>query len=392
MATDSDALNYPYIRVRDVNWLKRTLLLFPHVVRITPEVDAPRDEPEVAEFARLKGRRGPLLRRARLQTDFVHRAQEELIRTIQQQIELNPDIFLSTYGQHGTLRESSALIREAQSLWDDRTLGRPFQLHGSKLLESLQSFLRTNSLAWEPEDPHGQGYVEMHPRLGEAVMATLAFACAENEGLQLVTEFPGIYGRTIRLPKKNLLTSCLSPPPINEPGAAPDAAEFVAEFIVYQRCNPSKLKPERLQALNQEWQPVADFREAVEKVAKSIPPGIRDQQTLKSYLNDAADRVFTQWQRDQANLSAYARELFGEGLLSEPGKALSKVAEKVFGETATGALVAPDMLLGAAAGCAVGLVFHAVNSYRNVSRKEQESPLRYLTMLQDEGVGFVVSA
>jgi hypothetical protein len=209
MATDTDALNYPYIRIRDVDWLKRTLLIFPHVVRITPKVDAPRDEPEVAEFARLKGRRGPLLRRARLQTGFVHKAQEELIRTIQQQIELNPDTFLSAYGQHGTLRESSALIREAQSLWDDRTLGRPFQLHGSKLLESLQYFLRTNNLAWEPENPHGHGYVEMHPRLGEAVMATLAFACAENEGLQLVTEFPGIYGRTIRLPKKNLLTSCL---------------------------------------------------------------------------------------------------------------------------------------------------------------------------------------
>jgi hypothetical protein len=391
MATDTDALNYPYIRIRDVDWLKRTLLIFPHVVRITPEVGAPRDEPEVAEFAGLEGRRGPLLRRARLRTDFVHKAQEELIRTIQQQIELDSDTFLSVYGKYGTMRESSALIREAASLWDDRLLGRPFQLHGSKLLDSLQQFLWENNLAWQPQRPHAHGYVEMHPRLGEAVMATLAFACAENEGLQLVTEFPGVYGRTIRLPKEDLLTSCLSPSPIVEPGAAPDAAEVVAEFIVYQRCDPRKLTPERLQALNKEWQPVADFREAVEKIAKSIPSGIRDQQTLKSYLNDAADRVFTQWQRDQVNLSTYARELFGEGILSEPGKALSKVAEKAFGGTATGALVAPDMILGAATGCAIGLIFHAVNSYRRVSRKEEESPLRYLTMLQSEGVGFVVS-
>ena len=34
--TVADALNYPYIRVRDVEWLKRALLVFPHVVRMTP--------------------------------------------------------------------------------------------------------------------------------------------------------------------------------------------------------------------------------------------------------------------------------------------------------------------------------------------------------------------
>ena len=38
MAAQLDALNYPYIRVRSLDWLKRTLLIFPHVVRMTPEV------------------------------------------------------------------------------------------------------------------------------------------------------------------------------------------------------------------------------------------------------------------------------------------------------------------------------------------------------------------
>jgi hypothetical protein len=32
----ADALNYPYIRIRDVDWLKRSLLVFPHIVRMTP--------------------------------------------------------------------------------------------------------------------------------------------------------------------------------------------------------------------------------------------------------------------------------------------------------------------------------------------------------------------
>ena len=60
--TDADALNYPYIRVREVEWLKRTLLIFPHVVRMVPENDPPEDSPEIKEFCRLTGRRGPLLR------------------------------------------------------------------------------------------------------------------------------------------------------------------------------------------------------------------------------------------------------------------------------------------------------------------------------------------
>jgi hypothetical protein len=48
----ADALNYPYIRVRDVDWLKRTLLVFPHVVRMTPGFarGAPADDEWIAPF------------------------------------------------------------------------------------------------------------------------------------------------------------------------------------------------------------------------------------------------------------------------------------------------------------------------------------------------------
>jgi hypothetical protein len=226
-------------------------------------------------------------------------------------------------------------------------------------------------------------------------MATLAFACAGGEGLKLVTEFPSIYGRTIRLPKDKILEGCLT----TSPATASSETSDVAEFIVYQRCNPTKLEPERLQALNREWEPIARFREAVEEMASAIPPGIRNERVMKSYLNDAANRVFKQWTHDQRNLSSYVREIFDEGILSEPSKALVKVAEKFFGgpERAfasggiAGTMLAHDAI-GAAAGCAVGLVFHAAGSYWRASRKEKDSPFHYLTMLQDEGVGFVVSA
>jgi hypothetical protein len=40
MAAQLDALNCPYIRVRSIDWLKRTLLIFPHVVQMTPAIRA----------------------------------------------------------------------------------------------------------------------------------------------------------------------------------------------------------------------------------------------------------------------------------------------------------------------------------------------------------------
>jgi hypothetical protein len=44
---DVDALNYPYTRIRSADWLKRTLLIFAHVVRMSPSSNAPSDDPEV---------------------------------------------------------------------------------------------------------------------------------------------------------------------------------------------------------------------------------------------------------------------------------------------------------------------------------------------------------
>jgi hypothetical protein len=395
MATDKDALNYPYIRVRDVNWLKRTLLLFPHVVRMTPEYGSPDDDPEVAEFAVVEGRRGPLLKRADLGSWNVHKAQNDLVKALQ--VRLGQDHFLSTYGRKGTLNASESLVREAGTLWKDRLLGMPFQLHSSKVLYSLQDFLLRHELAWIPQDPHGPNYIEMHPKLGQAVMATLAFACADDDRLQLVTEFPHLYERTIRSNRETLLDQILSQSSDDQPTSDNDPTlPQLAEFIVYQRCNPTKLTAERLQALNKEWEAVAAFRENVEEIAKSIPAQIKNPKTLRLRLENAANDLFKKWERDQANLSAYVRELFGDEFLSEPIKALGKIAEKTYGEsvasTAIVGHVSQDYLLGAGAGCAVGLVFHAARSYGAIKKRERNSPFRYLTMMQDAGVGFVVSA
>jgi hypothetical protein len=91
-----DALNYPYTRVRDVEWLKRTLMIFPHVVRMTPGIkrDAPADDWNIEPFTYPRdGEEKPLLRPANLSSSHVHQCQLELKAELEARIAAEPAAF-----------------------------------------------------------------------------------------------------------------------------------------------------------------------------------------------------------------------------------------------------------------------------------------------------------
>lgn len=378
MATaDTDALNYPHIHIRDVEWLKRTLLVFPHVVRMVPRGFTPSDKPEIQPFCHAIGRRGPLLREARISVDFVQDAQTGLVEQIRTDIWRDQNNFVQKFGRPSA----------------ERFLKR-ISVHPGKLLGELDRFLRQEGLAWESE--RNPSYLDMHPDIAEAVMATLAFACAANEGLQVVTESPALHGATIGQPLTSIYrayVSKLKPDKATEDGRG---GEDAIQFLVYRRCDASKLTVERLLALNKEWQALADFRQALQDAAERIPRTIRDPAVREQYLNDVVSDVFRKWESDKANLSGYVREIFGEGMLSQSGRLLEKLAEKVFTPAIAGASTAviggltTGALIGATAGFAVGLVTYSGDAWLKARRRERESPYRYLTMIERDGVSFAV--
>lgn len=384
MTADIDALNYPYIHIREVEWLKRTLLIFPHVVRMLPRFReySDFDLPEIRPFCAAIGRRGPLLRPARVQAIHVEQAQTRLIREIKRDLARDEKGFKAKFGKAAAKRFLA------------RTKAQGFQIHSGKLFEELGRFLTREGLAWEPDKDlsDGWGYLELHPKMGDAVMATLAFACAENEGLQVVTEFPKLHGSIIGLPEKSIYGASLA----NKISGEKEVGEDAVQFLVYRRCDPSKLSVDRLLALNQEWEALADFRAALQVAAGRVPKNIRDNEIREQYLNDVADDVFKKWENDKANLSNYVRELFGEGMLSQPGRLLEKIAEKAFTPAAAGAGAAiagsltTGALTGATAGFAVGLITYAGTTWQKVRGKQRNSPYRYLTMLERQGVSFAV--
>ena len=116
---------------------------------------------------------------------------------------------------------------------------------------------------------------------------------------------------------------------------------------------------------------------------------------MESRLNELTDDIFKKWQADQANLSSYVRELFGEGSLDEPAKLIQKLTEAAATpSTVAGAYLGGltiGVAAGAAAGFAVAVVFRAIKAWGAVKRKEKESPFRYLTTLADNGVVFSLS-
>jgi hypothetical protein len=402
MTKDQDALNYPYIRIRNVEWLKRTLLVFPHVVRIAPTHDAPEDSKEVAEFRDLIGRRGPLLRNVDLDNVDLWRDQSELKARIAEAISADKQGFIGQFGREAT-RANRTLMIESLSLWDDRLASRTFQLHSDKVASELLSYLFEMSLAWNPDIPHGRGYVEMHPRLGEAVLATLALACAKREGLSLVTEFPDIYGRTIHRSKEQIFRSSLglASEAEDEKPEEPRPADLV-EFLVYQNCDVSKLTPENLLALNRDWEPIGAFREELEKIAADIPSEIENSKILEQYLRERANKLIAQWKNDHKNMLKQLKDLLtGDG--EEAQKALSKLMEKVLGAEPVGGAITGGLgsifssgptlhaLLGAGAGLAIGVVFRTANNAMSLRKKRSEDPLRYLTMMEKAGVSYVTS-
>jgi hypothetical protein len=133
-----------------------------------------------------------------------------------------------------------------------------------------------------------------------------------------------------------------------------------------------------------------------------MDPG-RERET---YFRDIGAKVLKDWRSDRSNMSAYWRKFFGEGLADNSQKFVEKVAEKMTsgGEKAaaggaagaTAAAVgggsysamATAAVTGAGVGLAIGVVCHSVKSYFRMRRVEQDSPYRYLTLMEQAGVVF----
>ncbi|MBY5456424.1 hypothetical protein HFO89_08645 [Rhizobium leguminosarum] len=373
------ALYYPYIHIRDVEWLKATLLLFSQVRRMTPVVGRQPDDGPIAAFTKWLPDREPLV----FSTDL-HSA-----RAIVAQTELAQHIRSSAVDM-GFRRRFG---RDAADL--PRVGGRGFQIHQAKLDGGLKDALRDTGLAWEPGNPEPWlEYVELHPSLGEAIMSTLAIACAVGEGLDIVgDERSGLLHvcLTERRPEDVYNAWLNSNGRLADP-RKPNARELF-EFVVTVACDTTRLTANALAKMGENREPIRRLMRALAERAEdmvALDPG--KDRTTQFY--DETSRILRAWEGDRANMQQFWRKFFGVGLIDPGGSFLENVVGKALetaptaATAATGAfagLALQGPLLSAGAGLGIGLFVHGAQTFSEIRTTTRESPYKYLTMMEKAG-------
>ena len=381
------ALYYPFIHIRDVDWLKATLLLFSQVRRMVPFRWDPEDGYEIRPFTAAH-----LIERANLGSPRAQKAQRQLAKKLERDAE-DPK-FLARFGREATL------LNRAPD-------GYGFQIHQGKLHPKLQKALRGSGLAWEPlrpepYDTYGQ-YAELHPRVGQAVMATLAIACAKADGLDIVGDrrSEGLHRCLLEKDADAVYETWLGrkrKDRMPEPSGATGRELF--EFMIGVACDVRALDAKKLARMGEDREPIRHLMDRLGKRAKHIevmdPGRERDE-----YFKDEVSGILNEWRRDRANMANYWRTFFGADLLDSGGSFLEKVAEKALSpperfsgssltKKATGLVggLAVGNLVSAGAGLAVALLVNAGESYITVRKRARTSHYRYLSMMEKAGVVF----
>jgi hypothetical protein len=389
------ALYYPYIHIQDPNWLRANLLIFPRIKRMVPEEFVPIDSPEIREFTIWQGNNEPLLQPVDLNTERSLKAQRKLASMLQQ--DARKQEFLTKYGQDA-----------ARSQVDNKAYG--FQIHARKLSPQLRDALKENRLSWEPLNPelYSNGYIEVHPRVGEAVMSTIAIACAQGEGLDVVGDSRSgpLHRCLLEKDIEKVYTWWLGQE-IDLEAPQDASGEELMEFILGIPGDLSALTPEKLREIASEREPIDNLVEALREHAARIPAMDGNKEREQAF-QDEANKVMKKWQSDKNNLSGFARTFFCMDSTKLATDFANKVADKTLTGLAAGTLtkatataaaasstsagwlgsLAAGGIVGAGAGLIIGLIAHTGKTLHGQIQREKNSPYRFLTTLEDAGVVF----
>jgi hypothetical protein len=327
------------------------------------------------------GRRGPLVQRADLDTPAIHSAYATLERRLRQEIEDDPT-FSIRFG-----KDAAAALRAERG-------GQGFQLHYQKVGSFLKE-LGSLGLAWEPIDPDFPGYIELHPDIGQAVMATLAMTCAREAGLCVVTDRRDQHdiaaSDVARIYDQWIHGSRRSSRDQEQSGVRAPTYSDLIEIVVIEATNVERLTPDNLENLAQERDAFDKFRDAITKIALNIPAMSEDK--LEKRLRNEAKRIFSEWDKQRAKLKGIPGEMLGKDAPTPAEDFIKDLVKDMAGPASGGIIggLTTGSVLVAGAGLAVGVIVHAYNSWRRLQERDRDSPYRYLTLANRAGVVFTGS-
>jgi len=397
---DQDALYYPYIHLRNEEWLKTTLLYFPHVIRMIPPNYRLNDSLFVTELTQTRGRREePLVGGYELDSWVAYQAGLRLADRLKTDAQ-NP-VFRTRFSRTAT-----------KTRWGNDSV---FQIHRDKLGWEIWHALQETELAWRSSTQDPEVWIALHPLIGETVMATAAAAVAKDQGLEIVTDAPHIHGVAACRDEETIYQTLVygassRPQGTEQPNIGEPITLRLAHLVFANRFDLSQLTVRELAAMSREGDALFDFRRMLaERVARI--PRMDSETRREQYLKELAKAIVEEWDSRRRTLSKFMKRFIGAGPLEE-GKgpitdlvkslmpaALTSVAgtgATVAAGTTAGAVTTATLLttaaVAAAPGLAVGLAFYGVKTWRALGEEQRSGPLRYLSLLKEQGAALILAA
>jgi hypothetical protein len=360
IALDRDALYYPYIQIKSVNWLKSTLLCFPQVRRIVPGGYSPLDTPEIRSFCETKGARGALLADEMPYGGSCEIEQDRLADRIKSDSGM--------FRRHFSKKEAK---RQYPTGWNQ------YRIFYLKIAGRLRNTLQEHGLAWKTDDKSIEWY-SLHPKLGRAVMATLAIAIANDKGLDIVTFDSSSHRSVCTQRQGDVFDELLGVSRPDPPGASGETVDELAAVFMTTYFDVSRLTAKQIATLQKDGHDLRRFKDAILPIAQSIPD-IPNQAARERRLEDAAAEINNEWKRYKKSLPRFAADaIFDASEAKLPAGASAALGAAVY------------LPFGLVAGLAVGFTAYAGWKMWRKFREDLDSPFQYLNRIHRAGATLVV--
>ena len=354
------ALYYPYIHIRDENWLKGAILGFQQVRRIVPYRFTIKDGAITRRYSELTGPAGQLVEELFVDSYQIKDTQQWLRVKLEQHL----DQIKSKYGKDVTPPDQQ---------------GGPeaFEMHVRKFVDAdLLKLLEDNQLAWhsrEKIETDPWDWVTMHPRLGSAIMSVLAISVARIHGLNVLTPSGTAHHELLANREEDVLEKLLDiphPPSSDSPDVT---AEELAQVVVTTGFDLTRLTPDDVLELLKQGKDLRAFRAAVGEFAAKIPAGVQGEERVKR-LKAEAQAVLEEWRKYTDGLPGFAKSALGEATLDKAPEKLIEagVAGIAAGGVTTAVLgVLPGLLISVAVATGVKMF------------RRPNTPLRFLSRVDN---------
>lgn len=354
---DRDALYYPYIHIRDVNWLKAALLCFPHVRRMVPAGFSLNDASDIRPFSTLYLDNKPLLIEEETYSEEIEAAFQSFLSNVEPRL----DFFRRNF--------AGEVVR---TRYRDS-----FRIHAGKMSKGLLYAFERDGLAWRVDGGASDGsrWYAMHPKLGEAVMSTLAITVAKRWGMDIVTSETHIH-RALATQDANQLFEDLigqvsEPPTISRE----EVTDELALIFLSTAFDLEKLTPEQILELKKEKKDLRSFKDKLAAIAERIPevPDAADRaEEMKRY----AEEIVEEWNAYRRSLRGFAVEALIDSLKQE----IKRVDIRAVASASGG-----GYWLGGPLGLGIGIALYGGYKIWKSFREKAQSPYQYLSNIERAG-------